>query len=134
VTQKFCPRAGCHFSGSPTELAEHTAARPHRLYLGLTLTTWTLEKGERYLRGTYEFLVGTRAESSVWDGAELKSHTFTYAVGMFVQVHSYGAWRPGRVTDLGRTLVEVDYARNRTGKRHVKRFSAENIRPREVKQ
>lgn len=95
----------------------------------LTLTTYTLEKGDRYMRGTHHYLIGLRSGSSLWDGAVLTEHTHTYSLGMRVQVHSFGAWRPGTVTGIKRSQVEVTFQRNKKGLLHTKRFPAEHIRP-----
>lgn len=95
----------------------------------LTLTYYTLEKAGKRLRGSESDLSRVLATSSLWEGAELVVHTHTYFVGQPVQVHSYGAWRDGLVTAIRRTTVEVRYARNKKGLQHVKRFTAESLRP-----
>lgn len=98
----------------------------------LTVTYYTLTKtdGTTTTRRDREQLERwAAAPISEWFGAELTEQTVTYFEGMPVQVHSYGAWRDGLVIAVRRITVEVRYARNKKGLQHVKRFTAESLRP-----
>lgn len=53
----------------------------------------------------------------------------TYRVGLPVMVDSFGKWRPGKVTALGRSRVTVEYQRNQGGYLHTKTFVASLVMP-----
>lgn len=51
-----------------------------------------------------------------------------YTVGQAVHVRAFGAWRPGTITALTRSRVEVRFTRNATGDTAVRRFHRADIR------
>jgi hypothetical protein len=54
----------------------------------------------------------------------------TYRIAQAVLVHSFGRWREGQITKLGRTRVTVDYQTNKQGDRRTKTFTAADVMPR----
>lgn len=93
---------------------------------GLTLTYWTVDGRDRRFRSAAEAqaLVGPHRDLTI------TPHTQTYRKGDEVEVHAYGAWRPGKVVVLKRTRVIVHFQRNKHGRIGARTFDGSGIRPR----
>ena len=66
-----------------------------------------------------------------WGEPTITEKSTTYRVGDRVKVSAYGRTRPGRVTELGKSRVTVDFQRNASGQRGQRVFTALEIEPAE---
>jgi hypothetical protein len=96
----------------------------------LTLTAYVMTDPRTT---AWEGRVGTLADAERHRdayGFDIREVSDTYAVGDAVEVHSFGRWRRGVVSSLGRSRVTVDYASDAAGRnQRSKAFSSGEIRP-----